>query len=214
MATSLPSFEYEQLLWQQGYTAIAGIDEVGRGAFAGPVVVAAVIFPPRILFHDPLLGQINDSKKISASKRSLIAKAIRENAACYAIAEGSLQTINHIGIGKATQQAFLKVTNMLCHPPDYFLIDAFYIENLDKQKQQPIIHGDSLSISIAAASILAKVYRDELMRSFQNDYKEYDFATNKGYGTLKHRQQIAKSGLTPMHRTSFHLEKFLSHEIS
>lgn len=205
----LPTFNEEHLLWQKGFTQIAGIDEVGRGAFAGPVVVAAVIFAQNYKFFNSLLNEINDSKKLSSKKRTILAKSIKEEALCFAIQEGSLDTINSVGIGKATQQAFLEVTKQLCHTPDFFLIDAFYIDRLDKAKQKPIIHGDSLSISIAAASIIAKVYRDELMDTLHMDHPNYFFNQNKGYGTSLHRGKIKEFGLSPLHRTSFSLEKFL-----
>lgn len=205
----LPTFNEERPLWQKGFTQIAGIDEVGRGAFAGPVVVAAVIFAQNYKFFSSLLNEINDSKKLSSKKRTILAKSIKEEALCFAIQEGSLDTINSVGIGKATQQAFLEVTKQLCHMPDFFLIDAFYIEGLDREIQKPIIHGDTLSISIAAASIISKVYRDELMQTYHNDYPEYNFLENKGYGTAFHRAQLGEYGLSPLHRTSFSLEKFL-----
>jgi ribonuclease HII len=206
---TLPTFEYEQQVWSTGSTLVAGLDEVGRGAFAGPVVVAAVIFAPHYKFFNSLLYEINDSKKLSSRKRTILAKSIKEEALCFAIQEGSLDIINRVGIGKATQQAFLEVTKQLCHTPDFFLIDAFYIDRLDKAQQKPIIHGDSLSISIAAASIIAKVYRDELMDTLHMDYSNYFFNQNKGYGTSLHREKIKEFGLSPLHRTSFSLEKFL-----
>lgn len=210
MPKPLPTFLEETCLWNKGYSLIAGLDEVGRGAFAGPVVAAAVVFPTDCVFIDPLLFEINDSKKLTSKKRSLLAKSIKEFATCYAISEGSLEMINAVGIGKATQAAFLEATKSLCHTPDYFLIDAFYIDQLDKAKQKPIIHGDALSISVAAASIIAKVYRDELMESYHSQYPEYNFLENKGYGTLFHREQLGVYGLSPLHRTSFALQKFLA----
>jgi len=200
----------EKLLWDQGFMNIAGIDEVGRGAFAGPVVVAAVIFSPNYLFRHPLLHEINDSKKLTPRKRKELDSLIKEEALCYTIREGSIESINSLGVGKATQSAFLDATKLLCHIPDFLLIDAFYIESVDKSIQKPIIRGDSLSISIAAASIIAKVYRDELMTSFHVQYPNYDFLENKGYGTARHREKLGLYGLSPLHRTSFNLSNFLT----
>jgi len=179
---------------------------VGRGAFAGPAVVAAVILPQQF----PQMDEINDSKLVSAKKREVLAKIIHEYALSYAIVECPLETINLLGIGKGCQQGFFDAINKLTITPDHILIDAFYIDQIVKEKQTPIIHGDSLSISIAAASIIAKVYRDKLMESLSEQFIHYHFAKNKGYGTLEHRQAIRQHGLCPLHRTSFDLQKFLS----
>lgn len=206
----LPTFKEELSLWSKGYSFVAGLDEVGRGAFAGPVVVAAVIFPQNHQFLHRNLLEINDSKKLSAKKREELAVDIKKEASGYVIIEGSVNDINTFGIGKATQSAFLKAALTLSVVPDFYLIDAFYVEGIDKQIQKPIIHGDTLSISIAAASIIAKVYRDELMESFHGQYPKYNFLENKGYGTAFHRAQLGEYGLSPLHRTSFSLEKFLS----
>lgn len=200
----LPTFTEEQLLWQQGHNYIAGVDEVGRGCFAGPVVTAAVILPP----HFSSIKPVNDSKVLSAKIRKELAEVIKRQALAFAIAEVSVLVINKIGIGKATQQAFRSAIKKLTKKPDYILIDAFYIKHLSRKKQKPIIHGDSISISIAAASILAKVYRDTKMALLHNKFPEYDFATNKGYGTKKHQAAIKQYGLSTLHRTSFNLEKF------
>lgn len=200
-----PTFQEEQILWKNGYQFVAGVDEVGRGCFAGPVVTAAVILP----FNFPVKG-INDSKLLSARKRKELETVIKQHAIAFAISEVSVTVINKLGIGKATQQSFREAIKLLTKRPDYILIDAFYIQNLSKENQKPIIHGDGISISIAAASILAKVYRDELMTKLHKKYELYDFATNKGYGTQKHREAIKKYGLCKLHRTSFNLSKFIS----
>lgn len=200
-----PTFEYESALWAKGMQHIAGIDEVGRGCFAGPVVTAAVILSKDF----SACGEVDDSKLLSAKKRKVLAEIIKKEALAYAIAEISVGIINEIGIGKATQKAFQKAINNLTIEPHFILIDAFYIENVDRKKQKPIVHGDGISVSIAAASIIAKVYRDELMQQLHPQYAVYDFFTNKGYGTQKHREAIGKYGLCDLHRTSFHLDKFL-----
>lgn len=206
MKVPLPTFTYEQNLWNQGLKFIAGVDEVGRGAFAGPVVTGAVIFP-----RDVRLPQgITDSKLLSPQKREYFAQIIQEQALAYSIAEISVEVINRIGVGKATQQAFHEAVFSLSQLPEHILIDAFYIQSMDKNIQTPIIKGDQLSLSIAAASIIAKVYRDELMRKVSEEFGVYDFKTNKGYGTKSHRGMISQHGLCPLHRTSFNLEKFTS----
>ena len=200
-----PTFEHETIFWNQGIQYIAGVDEVGRGCFSGPVVAAAVILPKGF----NATNEINDSKKLSAKKRKELDAVIKEHAISYSIAEVSVNVINQIGVGKAAQQAFVNAINGLDTPPDHILIDAFFIENLNRTIQKPIIHGDSISISIAAASIIAKVYRDELMEKLHDQYTNYDFATNKGYGTKKHQDAIRIYGLSDLHRRSFKLEKFL-----
>ena len=202
---TLPTFKYEQQLWEKGLEFIAGVDEVGRGCFAGPVVAAAVILPSD--FH--ATDKINDSKKLSPKVRVELSKIIKENALAFSISEVSVEVINDVGIGKAAQQAFVNAIARLKIKPDHILIDAFMIQALQKGNQTAIIHGDGISISIAAASIIAKVYRDELMQKLPKDYNIYDFFTNKGYGTKKHRDAIGKYGLCDLHRTSFNLEKFL-----
>jgi len=201
-----PTFKEEQYLWKQGFNHIAGVDEVGRGCFAGPVVTAAVILPPTFTSLTP----VNDSKVLSADIRRKLAEVIKQQALAFSISEVSVSVINKLGIAKATQQSFREAIKSLTKRPDYILIDAFYIQHLSRKNQKPIIHGDGISISIAAASIIAKVYRDELMQKLHRQYKQYDFFTNKGYGTKKHQEAIKKYGLTKLHRTSFNLAKFLS----
>jgi ribonuclease HII len=200
-----PTFEEEQILWQQGLNHIAGVDEVGRGCFAGPVVAAAVILP--ISFGNK---EINDSKKLTAKKRLELSEIIKKEAVSYHIAEVSVEVINKLGVGKATQQAFVNAVNGLKVKPDYIFIDAFYIQTLSRHNQKPIVHGDGTSISIAAASIIAKVYRDQVMQELHNTYVNYDFFTNKGYGTKKHQEAIRQYGLSDLHRKSFDLTKFTS----
>jgi ribonuclease HII len=200
-----PTFNEEKYFWKQGLKHIAGVDEVGRGCFAGPVVTAAVILPPTFKSTKP----VNDSKKLTPKIRTELAEVIKQQAISYAIAEVSVEIINQIGIGKATQVAFTQAVKQLSQAPDHILIDAFYIAALPKGTQKPIIRGDGISISIAAASIIAKVYRDELMEKLSKQYEHYDFATNKGYGTKKHRDAIGKYGLCDLHRKSFDLTKFI-----
>ncbi len=200
----LPTFERERKFWDEGMQHVAGVDEVGRGCFAGPVVAAAVVLPPTFNVTD----KINDSKKLSAKVRKELSKIIQEHALSYSIAEISVPIINKIGVGKAAQLAFTQAIKNLKHQPQHILMDAFLIQSISPKMQTPIIKGDSISISIAAASIIAKVYRDELMEKLHSQYENYDFFTNKGYGTKKHREAISKFGLCDLHRTSFNLTKF------
>lgn len=201
-----PTFAEEINLWNKGFKYIAGVDEVGRGCFAGPVVTAAVILSPNFTSSKP----INDSKKLTPKIRTELAEVIKQQALAFAISEISVGVINKLGIAQATQQSFRQAIKLLPKRPDFILIDAFYINQLSRQNQKPIVHGDALSISIAAASIIAKVYRDELMTKLHAKFKQYDFATNKGYGTQKHREAIGKFGLCRLHRTSFDLSKFFT----
>lgn len=200
-----PDFEEENRLWNNGFNYIAGLDEVGRGCFAGPVVAAAVILPQNF----PETDGINDSKLLSPRQRERLAGIIRKNALAYSIAEISVREINKKGIGKSSQMAFRIALKDLKIKPDYILIDAFYIRHVNRKNQKPIIKGDRKSVTIAAASIIAKVYRDELMRRLDRKYPRYGFKTHKGYGTKKHQEAIKKFGLCRIHRKSFDLSKFL-----
>ncbi|RJR16476.1 ribonuclease HII [Candidatus Microgenomates bacterium] len=199
------SFAIENRLWNRGKKLIVGIDEVGRGAFAGPVVVAGVIFPP----FAKCLENIRDSKLCTAKAREKFDVEIKEQSLAWKIVEESVETINKFGIGKAVQRAFLNLANSFLPKPDHYLIDAFYIDHLPKFNQQPIVRGDQISASIAAASIIAKVYRDRLMATFDNTFPAYAFAQNKGYGTKLHCKAITQNGLSPLHRTSFDLRQYL-----
>lgn len=199
------NFSIEQSLWSQGINLICGIDEVGRGCFAGPVVAGAVIFPS----NSKLIEGIADSKLLNPIKRQELALKIKELALAWAIGEASVEIINKYGIGKATQIAFYNAAKSMLKVADFFLIDAFYVNSLNRQKQKPIKNGDKISASIAAASIIAKVYRDNLMQKLHLDLPMYGFDKNKGYGTSLHRQMIKKFGLSDLHRKSFKLDKFL-----
>lgn len=201
---AFPTFSYELLLWEKGVTLVAGIDEVGRGAFAGPVVTAAVILPPDF----PQSLGIHDSKLLSAQKRESLVDTIKEKALSYAITEVCIPCINELGIGKATQKCFFSTISSLSTKPTHILSDAFYISGIEKTKQTPIIKGDQKSLSIAAASILAKVYRDSLMCELAKSYPQYGFERNAGYGTLSHRVAIKQFGLSDVHRSSFSLIKY------
>ena len=205
----LPDFSFEKKLWKRNFKIVAGVDEVGRGSFAGPVVTAAVAFAPvqSAKFRvQSLKITINDSKKLTPKQREKANKWIKENALYWAVGEASVNEINKLGIVKATQIAFRKAISKT--KADFLLIDAFYIPyvaGLRRKNQKAIIKGDTKSISIAAASIIAKVYRDKLMTDLSKKakYKEYGWDKNKGYGTLDHRNAIKKYGLTRLHRRDF-----------
>lgn len=200
-----PTLKYEEKYWKQGYKYVCGLDEVGRGCFAGPVVVGAVIFPQDVILPEG----ITDSKLLTPKQRKSLEPVIKNRALAWSIAEISVLYINKVGISKATQMAFQKAFRELFIQADFALVDAFFIEDLDKKKQKPIIKGDQLSVSIAAASIIAKVYRDELMEKLHSKYPQYNFKKHKGYGTREHREAIKKHGLCRIHRKSFNLDKFL-----
>jgi ribonuclease HII len=201
----LPTLDIEKSHWSSGKKLICGIDEVGRGCFAGPVVVGAVIFPEDC----QIIGGLADSKLLTPIQRIQLDPLIKQAALCWGIEETSVEIINNVGIGKATQIAFFNVVKKLSQAPEHILIDAFYINAIDHQIQSPIKDGDKLSASIAAASVIAKVYRDNLMIDLDEKYPEYGFAAHKGYGTKMHQAAIKEHGLCEIHRTSFNLGKFL-----
>lgn len=200
-----PTLNIEQQLWKEGFSHIAGLDEVGRGCFAGPVVVGAVIFPKDC---QPLLG-VADSKLLKPRQREKLAAEIKKCALAWATAEISVAKINKHGIGKATQMAFRKAIKLLDQSPDFVLIDAFYVKHFNRKHQRPIKDGDQICASISAASIIAKVYRDKLMKKLHRKYPKYGFDKHKGYGTRKHQEAIRLYGLTRVHRKSFNLGRFL-----
>jgi ribonuclease HII len=175
---------------------IAGIDEVGRGPLAGPVVAAAVIFPKG---YDN--SEINDSKKLSAKKRKTLVEIIKKDALAWAISEVSHETIDKLNIYEATKKAMINAVLSLKIKPDFLLIDHMRL-NLNIY-QYSIKKGDEKSVSIAAASILAKEYRDELMVEYSKIYPGYGFETNMGYGTKKHLEAIENKGICKIHRKTF-----------
>ncbi len=185
------------------YSHIAGLDEAGRGALAGPVVAAAVILPlddPDSLFQ---LEEVNDSKQLTAKQREALYPVITEYVLAFAVGAVPAQAIDLIGIIPATKQAMRTAVAQLSPAPDYLLIDGRIRLTTLNIPQQAIIRGDSQSLSIAAASIIAKVIRDRLMVALDSQYPQYGFAQHKGYGTEMHRQAIAEFGPCPRHRYSF-----------
>ncbi|MEF9992597.1 MAG: ribonuclease HII [Romboutsia sp.] len=188
---------FENEGYYKGYTYIGGIDEAGRGPLAGPVVAAVVVFK-----KDTKINGINDSKKLSEAKRNELFDIIKEEALDYGIGIVNNEEIDEFNILNATYMAMKKAVNCLKHTPDYLLIDATTIPGV-KIAQKPIIKGDSKSISIAAASILAKVTRDSLMYQYDDIYPKFGFKGHKGYGTKEHYEAIETNGITPIHRRSF-----------
>lgn len=196
---SLPNFEIEKALQNQGHKLIAGVDEVGRGCIAGPVVAAAVI-----LQAGNIPNGINDSKKLSALKRNKIYKLILENAEAVAVATICATVIDNSNIRKASLNAMRKAILLLSQQPDYIIIDGKdKIDDLP-YKQQAIIKGDQKSFSIAAASIIAKVTRDSIMQELDKHYMNYGFSNHVGYGTKYHCEILKQQGpLSKIHRYSF-----------
>ena len=185
------------------YTRIAGLDEAGRGALAGPVVAAAVILPLDDSDRLDALAEVNDSKQLSPKRREILYSRITQYAAAFAVGIVPAQTIDLIGIIPSTKQAMRTAVAQLTLPPDYLLIDGRIRLTTLNIPQQSIIRGDDQSLSIAAASIIAKVTRDRLMVALDSQYPQYGFAQHKGYGTEMHRQAIAEFGPCPRHRYSF-----------
>lgn len=187
---------YEKELYGQGIQLIAGVDEVGRGPLAGPVVAAAVILPKGCK-----ISGLNDSKKIPKSKHKEIYEAVRKHAIAIGIGVKDNQVIDQVNIYEATKLAMIEAIGQLNPQPQHLLIDAMKLDL--PISQTSIIKGDANSLSIAAASIVAKVTRDQMMAAYDQEYPGYDFAQNAGYGTAKHLAGLQKLGITPIHRRSF-----------
>lgn len=202
----LPTLKIEKKLWKAGYSYVCGLDEVGRGSFAGPVCVGAVIFPKNCF----LIDGIADSKLLKPTERKRLDKLIKEYAVAWSVSEVGVPIINKVGIGKAAQMAFRKAIKSLEKRPEFVLIDAFYIKYFNRKNQRPIKDGDQICTSISAASIIAKVYRDKLMKKLHKKYPQYGFGKHKGYGTKRHQEAIRRYGLSRVHRKSFNLGRFLS----
>ncbi len=195
---------YERELYDRGFSLICGIDEVGRGPLAGPVVAAAVILPVGCKIEG-----IDDSKKLSEAKRYRLAEVIKEQAIAWAVGSCNHIHIDQKNILESTRCAMKKAVESLIVRPEHLLIDAVHLEGIGIP-QTAIIKGDSLSISIAAASIVAKCHRDRWMEKFALLYPGYGFEKNKGYGTALHLQQISLQGVCPIHRKSFLIKSLQS----
>jgi len=203
---SLPDFSLENYYWKNGLRIVGGADEVGRGAFAGPVVTAVVVFVPKI----KLEVEINDSKKLSLKKRLEADLWIKQNVMFYSVSQTGATFINKYGIVPATMRAFTQACSGLNCMLEHLLLDGRDMVPKLKVSQTPIIKGGQKSLSIAAASILAKVYRDNLMADLATNksYKMYGWETNVGYGTKYHRQAIKMHGPCRIHRQAF-IRKYL-----
>lgn len=187
--------EFENRLWEQGFCCIAGVDEAGRGPLAGPVVAAAVIL------SEPLEG-LDDSKKLTAARREQLVELLRHSAARIGIAFVGASEIDVMGIQQANLKAMHDAVTALIPSPDYILVDGFALKGV-RQPSLKLIKGDSRSLSIAAASIVAKVMRDQYMNDLDKKFPEYGFEKHKGYGTRAHMDALEKYGPCPEHRRSF-----------
>lgn len=203
-----PNFSFEKRKWKTGFKFVAGVDEVGRGSFAGPVVAGCVVFEKKTEIPDGT--RIDDSKKLRPLERRRVSEWIKENTLAWGIGETPVSVINRLGMAKATRMAFRRAIDdankRLSKRIDFLLIDAFfipYVRGLRRKNQQAIINGDEKSLSIAAASIIAKVERDREMLIFSRQYPKYGWGRNKGYGTRQHREALKKYGTTRLHRKTF-----------
>ncbi len=192
--------DYETKYWTQGIRYIAGVDEAGRGPLAGPVVASAVIFEKNVM-----IDGVNDSKKLSEKKREELFHLIHENALAVGIGIVSHAVIDRINILQASFLAMNKALDNLKIKPQRLLVDGNFFRH-EHYPVENIIKGDTLSHSIAAASIIAKVTRDALMKDLDSDFPQYGFAKHKGYGTKQHIEAIRQHGYSPIHRRSFHIE--------
>lgn len=193
-----PTLREEEALWSQGYRHVAGVDEVGRGPLAGPVMAAAVVLPRvKGAFYD----RVRDSKALTPLQREVLCPEIQGHALAWAIGAVGPEDIDRLGIAAASKQAMAQAVEGLSLRPDFLLVDAFRLPL--GLPQRSLIKGDATCLSIAAASILAKVCRDRLMVEAEQEHPGYGFARNKGYGTAEHLAQVRRLGLCPLHRRSF-----------
>ena len=199
---SCPNLTYESILWQKGFTFVAGLDEAGRGALCGPIFAAAVILPAAHPDLEAALAGVRDSKQLSPRKREVLAITIQSIAVDYGIGVCSANEIDTLSIAKAGKLVFWRALQALHTPPQHLLLDYFTLPQ-SGLPQTALVKGDQRSLSIAAASILAKVARDELMRTLDGQFPGYGLAQNKGYGTSLHLRALRSLGLCPLHRRSF-----------
>ena len=197
-------YEYEDHYRAEGYELIAGVDEVGRGSLAGPLVVSAVILPP-----DVFIDHLNDSKKLTARRREILYYEIIDKALAVSTVCSSIEEIDRLNVYQATLRAMFRAVHALPIKPNFVLTDAMKIYFGDDIGTLSIIRGDAKSATIAAASIMAKVTRDRMTDEWDELYPQYDFAHNRGYGTRKHLEAIKKFGATPLHRRSYEPVKSL-----
>ena len=191
------SLEYEERFWSRGFSRVAGVDEVGRGPLAGPVVAAAVILPRGVS-----IPGAKDSKALSRAKREALSKEILNGAAAFAVGAASVREIDRVNILVATRIAMARALSRLPHPPDHIVVDGLPVKGL-QWDHDAVVGGDGKVHSIACASILAKVVRDRLMTTLALRYPGYGWETNMGYGTAEHREALERLGPTPHHRLTF-----------
>jgi ribonuclease HII len=191
-------FDFEEQARSEGFMYVAGVDEVGRGCLAGPVVAAACILD----LKKAIPSKLNDSKKLTAKQRDEIGEELRSNALAFAIGSVEADEIDQINILEATKKAMLLAIETLKPKADYLLVDALQLKQV-RLPQKAIIKGDSISYSIAAASVIAKTYRDTLMTGYDSQFPQYGFADHKGYGAASHRAAIKEHGPCPLHRRTF-----------
>lgn len=196
-----PTLLWEQLLWEAGFRHLAGIDEAGRGALAGPVAAAAVILPADASVIETLRG-VRDSKQMTPEEREYWAPRIRQACLAWGVGFASVDEIDEIGIVGAVYLAARRALQSLSRTPDWLITDYLLLREVDLP-QTALVKGDQQSLSAAAASVLAKTSRDALLRELDNQYPGYGFARHKGYGTLAHRAAIQRLGFCPLHRRSF-----------
>jgi ribonuclease HII len=198
-----PDISFEQLYWQSGLDCVAGIDEAGRGALAGPVAAAAVILPPETGIMRLLKG-VRDSKQMSANERQAARELILQNALSWGVGFASAEEIDQQGIVPATRLAACRALASLSPQPNHLLLDYLFLPDVTTP-QTALIKGDCRSLSIAAASVLAKTSRDAVLRELDQAYPGYGFTRHKGYGTAFHREALQRLGACPIHRMSFEL---------
>lgn len=196
-----PDFEWEIRLWQRGKRLVAGLDEAGRGAMAGPVSAGALVFPPDPGLQAALEG-LNDSKKLSPAARAAWAHSLKEIALAWGVGMATSEEIDALGIASATRLAMVRALQAMRVDPEHLLIDFVRLTEVGIP-QDALIKGDARSLSIAAASILAKTARDAWMEAYEHEHPGYGFAQHKGYGTAAHRAAMQRLGLSAIHRRSF-----------
>lgn len=196
-----PSLEMEKALWARGYRAVAGLDEAGRGAWAGPVVAAAVSLPPLGSLHG-VLQEVRDSKQLTPVHRERLVPLIEEVALAVGVGLASREEVDGLNVLKASCLAMRRAIEGLPFVPDYLLLDHVALPQVSVE-QRSITHGDTLVLSIAAASVVAKVARDRMMVRWAEEYPGYGFERNKGYGTPQHWQALVRLGPTPLHRRTY-----------
>ena len=194
----MPDYEYEKAAVSSGFNTICGVDEAGRGPLAGPVCAAAVILP-----EDTVIEGLDDSKKLSEKKRERLYDEITEKAVAYCVAYGTLEEIESVNILEATFLAMNRAIDGLKVKPDFAIIDGNRVPKGIKIPCATLVKGDSKSMSVAAASVLAKVTRDRLMLTYDEKYPQYNFKKHKGYGTKEHTELLKQYGPSPIHRLSF-----------